>query len=50
METICFDAGTQVVAGITTLITVASMAANFVKKDTVLGKVVHFLALNLRKK
>lgn len=49
MEQVCFDQAPAVVATIVTgLVTVASVVANFVKADSVLGKIVHYLALNIK--
>lgn len=49
MEPICISETPAVVGGIvTTVITLAAGFANFVKPDTLLGKIVHFIALNIK--
>lgn len=48
MEQVCLNGLPEIVAGVVTgIVTVASIVANIVKPDSVLGKVVHFLAINL---
>lgn len=49
MEQVCLSGLPEVALGtLTSVVTVASVLANIVKSDTVLGKVVHFLAINLK--
>jgi hypothetical protein len=48
MEQVCLNGLPEVVGGvITAIVTVASIAANLVKSESMLGKIVHFLAINL---
>jgi hypothetical protein len=48
MEQICLNGLPEMIGGVVTgIVTIASIAANIVKSDTLLGKIVHFLAINL---
>lgn len=48
MEQVCLSGLPEVVGGIiTTIVTVASVVANIVKPDSIVGKIVHFAALNI---
>ena len=48
MEQICLSNAPEMMGGaVTAIVTIASLAANLVKSDTTLGKVIHTLALNL---
>lgn len=48
MEQICVNAPEAWLTVATGLVTLMSFAANFISKDNVFGKVIHFLALNLK--
>lgn len=51
MEQVCIEGLPQIAGGVVAgVVTVASVVANIVKSDSMLGKVVHFLALNIKKK
>jgi len=49
-DEVCATPGASIAAGIASLIAVASMAANFFKKDSFIGKVLNFVALNFKVK
>lgn len=44
---VCVNAGSAIAASITSVIAIFSMVANFVPPTSSVGKVVHFLALNI---
>ncbi len=46
MEQICLSAPESWGAAITAVVTFFSIAANFVKPDSALGKILHWFALN----
>lgn len=49
MEQVCFEQAPALAATIAGgLITLASLAANFVKADSLLGKIVNYIALNIK--
>lgn len=48
MEQVCFDVTTTVLTIATFAISVASGIANFVKKDSFLGKIINYIALNIK--
>lgn len=48
MEQVCLSNMPELAGGvIATIVTVASILANVIKADSLLGKIVHFMAINL---
>lgn len=46
-DQLCAMVGTTIVAGATSVIAMFSLIANFVKADSLFGKIIHWLALNI---